>query len=360
MPMTRHVNHDKLRDIIVTICRNAGSEGQEPQQVADNLVMANLMGHDSHGVGMLPRYIECVNSGTLNPNAAAEIAVDSGALVVVDGNAGYGQVVGEQAMDIGITRAREHGVAIVATRNSFHLCRIGAWAEQCARVGFISMHHTNVMGRRPLVAPYGGAEARYVTNPYTVGLPATDESPMTILDMATSVIAMGKVRVAKNKGEQVGEDILLDADGKPSTDPNVMYNENPGAVLPFGGHKGGGLALMNELLAGILSGGQTMRSDTLFQDDKIINCMLSIIIDPSKLIDNAFYAAELDATLKWVKGSRPIDPDKPVLVPGEPEQIMKAEREEHGIPIDDTTWEELLIAADSVGLGRNRVTDMSV
>ena len=221
-----------------------------------------------------------------------KIAVDSGALIVVDGNAGYGQVVGEQAMDFGIERAKEHGVAIVATRNSFHLCRIGAWAEQCARAGFVSMHHTNVMGRRPLVAPYGGAEARYVTNPYTVGLPATEESPMTILDMATSVIAMGKVRVAKNKGEQVAEDILLDSDGKPSTDPNVMYSDPPGAVMPFGGHKGGGLALMNELLAGILSGGQTMRGDTLFKTDQIINCMLSIIIDPAKLIDNAFYAEE--------------------------------------------------------------------
>ena len=358
--MTRHVNHEKLHDIIAEICSHAGSKGKEPQQVADNLVMANLMGHDSHGVGMLPRYIECVHSGTLNPNTSAEIVVDSGALIVVDGNAGYGQVVGEEAMDFGIARAKEHGVAIVATRNSFHLCRIGAWAEQCARAGFVSMHHTNVMGRRPLVAPYGGAEARYVTNPYTVGLPATEDSPMTILDMATSVIAMGKVRVAKNKGEQVAEDILLDSDGKPSTDPNVMYSDPPGAVMPFGGHKGGGLALMNELLAGILSGGQTMRGDTLFKNDQIINCMLSIIIDPSKLIDNAFYAAELDATLKWVKASRPIDPDKPVLVPGEPEQITKKEREANGIPIDDATWEELLVAADSVGLGRNRITDMSV
>lgn len=356
--MTRSIDHKKLHDIIVEICAHAGSEGREPEQVASNLVMANLMGHDSHGVGMLPRYIECVHSGTLNPNASAEIAVDSGALIVVDGNAGYGQVVGEQAMEFGLGRAKQHGVAIVATRNSFHLCRIGAWAEQCARAGFVSMHHTNVMGRRPLVAPYGGSEARYVTNPYTVGLPATDESPMTILDMATSVIAMGKVRVAKNKGEPVAEDILLDSDGRPFTDPNVMYSDPPGAVMPFGQHKGGGLALMNELLAGILSGGQTMRGDTLFQNDAIINCMLSIIIDPSKLIDNAFYAAELDATLKWVKASKPIDPDKPVLVPGEPEQLTRAEREANGIPVDDATWEELLVAADSVGLGRNRITAM--
>ena len=358
--MTKLIDHEKLHAIIVEICSHAGSEGEEPRQVADNLVMANLMGHDSHGVGMLPRYIECALSGTLRPNAGAEIAVDSGALIVVDGNAGYGQVIGEQAMDFGIERAQAHGVAIVATRNSFHLCRIGAWAEQCARAGFISMHHTNVMGRRPLVAPYGGSEPRYVTNPYTIGLPATDENPMTVLDLATSGLAMGKVRVAKNKGEQIPKGVLLDSQGNHTTDPNVMFADPPGAVMPFGQHKGGGLALMNELLAGILSGGQTMRDETLLKTDAIINCMLSVIIDPSKLVDNAFYAAELDATLKWVKASKPIDPDKPVLVPGEPEQLTKAEREANGIPIDDATWEEILAAAESVGLGRNRITDMSV
>ena len=207
---------------------------------------------------------------------------------------------------------------------------------------------------------FGGSEARYVTNPYTIGLPATADSPMTVLDLATSGLAMGKVRVAKNKGEQVPDGILLDSEGNRTTDPNVMYGDPIGAVMPFGGHKGGGMALMNELLAGILSGGQTMRGETLPKTDAIINCMLSIIIDPAKLVDNAFYAKELDATLKWVKGSKPIDPDKPVLVPGEPEQLMKAEREAEGIPVDDNTWEEILAAAESVGLGRNRITDMSV
>lgn len=358
--MTKYIDHEKLRNIVAEICTHGGSKGDEPRLVADNLVMANLMGHDSHGVGMLPRYIQCMHTGSLNPNAKAKIVVDSGALIVVDGGSGYGQVIGGQSMDFGIERAKQHGVAIVATRNSFHLCRIGAWAERCARAGFISMHHTNVMGHRALVAPYGGSQARYSTNPYTVGLPATKDSPMTVLDMATSVVALGKVRVAKNKGEQMPEGVLLDSEGKPSTDPNVMYNEPSGAAMPFGGHKGGGLALMNELLAGILSGGQTMRPETQPEVDSIINNMLSIIIDPSKLIDNEFYSTELDAALNWVKSSKPIDPDKPVLVPGEPEQITKADREANGVPIDDNTWEEILAAGDSVGFGRNRITDMSV
>ena len=213
--MTQIVSHETLRGIVSEICARAGSAGEEPGLVADNLVMANLMGHDSHGVGMLPRYIDCVLSGTLKPNSHAKIAVDSGALVVIDGQAGYGQVIGGEAMDIGLDRAREHGIAAVATRNSFHLCRIGAWAERCAAAGFISMHHTNVIGHKPLVAPFGGSEARYATNPYTVGLPATDDNPMTVLDMATSVVAVGKVRVAKNKGEQMAPYSMVTASRRP-------------------------------------------------------------------------------------------------------------------------------------------------
>jgi len=357
--MTRIIDPETLRVVVANICRAAGSQDEEAGLVADNLVMANLMGHDSHGVGMLPRYMLSVRNGGLKVNAHATIAVDSGALIVVDGHAGFGQVIGGEAMDFGIVRVREHGVAIVATRRSFHLCRIGAWAERCAEQGFISMHHTNVVGHKPLVAPFGASEARYATNPYTVGLPATAQYPMTILDMATSVVALGKVRVAKNKGEQMAPGILVDADGNPTTDPNVMYCDNPGAALPFGGHKGGGLALMNELLAGVLSGGNTMRPETMRKDDAIHNNMLSIIIDPEKLIDNDFYKTEIDATLEYVKSARPMDPAKPVLVPGDPERLMRAKREANGVPIDDTTWEEILAAGDDMGFGRNKILHMS-
>ncbi len=357
--MTVTIDHEKLRGIVANICTAAGSEDAEAKLVADNLVMANLMGHDSHGVGMLPRYIGSVRNGGLKVNAHATIAVDSGALIVVEGHTGYGQVIGGEAMDFGIERAREHGVCIVATRRSFHLCRIGAWAERCAEQGFISMHHVNVVGHKPLVAPFGASEARYATNPYTIGLPATAEYPMTVLDMATSVVALGKVRVAKNKGERMAPGILVDADGNPTTDPNVMYSDNPGAALPFGGHKGGGLALMNELLAGVLSGGHTMRPETMREDDAIHNNMLSIIIDPAKLVDNDFYAREIDATLEYVKSARPIDPAKPVLVPGDPERLMRAAREADGVPIDDTTWEEILATGDLVGFGRNKILHMS-
>jgi hydroxycarboxylate dehydrogenase B len=357
--MTKIIEHTKLRRVVEAICVAAGSEGDEPALVSENLVNANLMGHDSHGVGMIPRYISCVLTGALQPNAHAKMVVDSGALVVMDGQAGFGQVIGGEIMDVGIERAREHGVAIVATRNSFHLCRIGAWAERCAHAGFVSMHHTNVVGHGPAVAPYGGAEARYSTNPYTVGIPATDNQPMTVLDMATSVVAMGKVRVARNKGDQVAEGILLDSDGQNTTDPNVMYEEPKGAVKPFGGHKGGGLALINELLAGCMSGGQTLRPETVAGRNTTLNNMLSIIIDPTKLVTESFFKSEIDATLDYIKATRPIDPDKPVLVPGDPERLMRAEREANGVPVDDATWTDILAAAKSVGLGDNTIEEIA-
>jgi len=357
--MTVTIDHNKLRTIVAEICTHAGSTGDEPALVADNLVTANLMGHDSHGVGMLPRYISGAQCGEAKLNAHARIIVDNGALIVVDGQAGLGQVIGGESMDFGIERARKHGCAIVATRRSFHLGRIGAWAERCAEKGLVSMHHTNVVGHKPTVAPYGAREAKYSTNPYTIGLPATDEYPMTILDMATSVVAMGKVRVARNKGEQVAPGTLIDANGRETTDPNVMYTEPFGAALPFGGHKGGGLALMNELLAGVLCGGHTMRPETNQPGDAVLNNMLSVIIDPAKLIDSGFYTAELNATISYVKAAKPIDPAKPVLVPGDPERIRKAEREANGLPIDDNTWEEILATGDSVGFGRNRIIDIS-
>jgi hydroxycarboxylate dehydrogenase B len=353
------IRNDNLRAVVRAITAAGGSQGDEPALVADNLVDANLAGHDSHGVGMLPRYIACSRTGELRPNAHASIVVDHGPIVVIDGNAGYGQVIGTEAMDIGIERARAHGVCVLAIRNSFHLCRIGAWGERCAEAGMVSMHHVNAIGHKGLVAPWRGSDARFTTNPYCAVLPATDANPPTVLDMATSVVAAGKVRVARNKGEQMPEGRLIDGSGRPTTDPNVLYQEPYGAILPFGEHKGYGLSLINELFAGVLSGGGTRRPETDREQDTIINNMLSIIIDPTRLVPPEFMKAETDATIAHVKASPPVNPAEPVLVPGDPERLTRAERLRDGIPVDEATWEELLTAAESVGLARADVEVMA-
>jgi uncharacterized oxidoreductase len=318
------IDHEKLRAVVRAIVAAAGSIGEEPRLVAD------------------------------------EIVVDNGPIIVVDGHAGYGQVIGGEAMTIGIERARQHGVCVMAIRRSYHLCRIGVWGEQCARAGMISMHHVNAVGLPGIVAPFRGKDGRFSTNPYCCVIPDTENNPMTVLDMATTVMAHGKVRIAKNKGERLREGVLLDDHGRPTTDPNDLFGEPRGALLPAGEHKGYALALINELLAGVLSGGGTCRPETNRPNDSMLNNTLSIIIDPRRLVDSAFFESEIDATIAQVKASPPMNPDEPVLVPGDPERAMLAERKAEGIPIDDETWQEILAAAESVGLRRERIEEMAV
>lgn len=352
------IKDDNLRAVVREIVAAAGSEGDEPAMVADNLVYANLTGHDSHGVGMIPRYVRAVKSGELTPNAHAEVVVDDGPMLVIDGHAGYGQVIGHEAMNLGIERARAHGVCVMSIRRSFHLCRIGAWGEQCAREGLVSMHHVNVVGHTGIVAPWRGTDARYSTNPYCCVLPGTDDNPVTALDFATSRVAHGKVRVARNKGERLAEGILLDKAGTPTTDPDALFDG--GALRPFGEHKGYGMALINELLAGVLSGGGTCRPETDHANDTILNNMLSVIIDPKRLVSPEFYASEMDATLAHVKASPPMEPGKPVLVPGDPERATHATRHRDGIPVDEETWRELVDTAVSVGIDAARIQSLAV
>ena len=344
---------DRLRAFAQVICSRAGCDAEEAAAIADHLVDANLTGHDSHGVGMLVDYVPAMRAGRLKLGRRARILRDQGAVVVLDGGIGVGQVLGREAMAIGIARARQHGVALVALQRSHHLGRIGAWAEQCAAAGFVSMHYVNVIGHRTYVAPFGGRDGRLATNPVCIGLPATDR-PAIILDMATSKVAFGKIKVARNKGRPAPEGALIDPAGEPTNDPAVMFGQPIGALLPFGEHKGYGLALMCDLLAGALAGGGTNRPETQ-TSDTIINSMLSIVIDPAALTNAAGWKAEADALCAWVKSSSARAGFDGVLVPGEPERRTRAERERQGIPLDATTWRQILDVAHQAGCAAEEI-----
>ena len=209
---------DLLHAFTMAICRSDGSSAEEARLVADHLVLANLFGHDSHGVGMMPAYIQNTTTGHCVRNHHAKIVRDNGAVIVIDGGAGYGQVIAKEGMDIGIERAKKNGVAVVGLKNSHHLGRIGHWAEQCARAGLVSTHWVNVHGHKSLGAPFGGAEPRFTTNPYCTAVPRKGKEPI-VLDFATSQVAMGKVRVANNKKVAMDEGLLIDSAGRPTTDP---------------------------------------------------------------------------------------------------------------------------------------------
>jgi uncharacterized oxidoreductase len=343
-----HIAANALRRTVHTICVAAGSQDKEAALVGEQLVEANLRGHDSHGVGMLPQYIQNVRKGTLHPNQHIKILSDRGAILVIDGQMGYGQTIGTEAMAAGIKRAQDTGLALVALHNSHHLGRIGTWAEQCLGANLVSIHFVNVIGSPPRVAPYGGSDARFGTNPFCVGVPAGEGEPV-VLDLATSRIAMGKARVAKNKGEEAPEGCLIDSKGHSTRNPRVLFEPPIGALLPFGDHKGSGLAFICELLGGGLTGGVTIPPGRA-RPSAIVNNMLSIIIDPAALGSTAAFRQEVEKVKAWVKSSPPAPGTKAMMVAGEPERAIRARRLAEGVPVDAETWREIVEAAKSVGV----------
>ena len=331
-----------------------GSSAVEAAQVADNLVMANLSGHDSHGIGMLPRYVDALLEGGLVANAKVRVTLDTGALLALDGQRGYGQVVGSEAMAMGIDRAKKYGSCILALAHAHHLGRIGHFAEMAVDAGLVSLHFVNVLAR-PVVAAWGGSDGRYGTNPCCIGipLPATSGGHF-ILDFATSRVAQGKMRVAHNEGRSVPAGLLIDAAGQPTTDPGVVVvPQLPGglfgALLPFGEHKGYGLAVACELLGGALTGSGTWHQSADPSVRAVYNGMLTVLIDPVQLGTQHTFAAEAAAFIAWLQRSPPGEGFERVDIAGAPERRLRAERLKNGIAIDDSTWQEIQDAALKVG-----------
>ena len=337
----------QLTDVLVA----AGSLPAEAEQVAANLVMANLSGHDSHGVGMLPRYIDAIAEGGLLPNVSVKINLDIGTMMSLDGQHGYGQIVGVQAMELGIARAKQHGSCIFTLSNAHHLSRIGHFAEMATAQGLVALHFVNVLSR-PVVAAWGGGDGRFGTNPCCIGVPLAGSAPF-LLDFATSRVAQGKMRVAHNKGEQVPDGYLIDEHGVPTNDPSVVVvpqsNGLFGALMTFGEHKGYGMAIACELLGGALSGGGTWHrpADTA---RSVLNGMLTVLIDPAKLGPQERFENEAREFVEWLRQSPPGAGFDAVQIAGDPERRARVERERDGIWIDGATWSEIVAAGAKVGV----------
>ena len=344
------IDQKPLTQIATTILHKAGAELERAQAVAEHLVIANLKGHDSHGVGMIPSYVKSMMSDLIHPQNDALLTRDSGAVLSFDGNLGFGRVVGIQAMDQGIERAKSHGISCVALGNAAHLGRIGAFAEHCAEAGLISTHYVNVVGHDPMVVAYGGRDRRFITNPFCCAVPRTDGNHV-VLDMATTTVAAGKVRVAYMKGEPVPEHSLVDRNGLETTDASVIFSKDGGgAMQPFGLHKGYGLMVMCELLGGALGGNFTMQPGNQ-RAGATLNNMLSIILDPSAVGDLATYDAEVTAMIDYIYASKAAEGVEKVLIPGDPERQSLAARSTNGIDIDDNSWQDITHAANAAGLG---------
>jgi hydroxycarboxylate dehydrogenase B len=340
----------ELTNQCAAILRAGGSHEEEARRVAENLVLANLSGHDSHGVGMVPRYVESILEGGLQPNAHAKVNVDLNSLLALDGQRGYGQVVGEEAMELAMARAAQTGSCVMTLGNAHHLGRIGQFAEMAVAQGLVSIHFVNVLSR-PTVAPWGGSDGRFGTNPCCIGIPLPGEEPF-VLDFATSRVAQGKMRVAHNEGRTVDPGLLIDEHGQPTTNPGVVVvpqsNGLLGALLTFGEYKGYGLAVACELLGGALTGGGTWHK-ALTTSRAVYNGMLTIVIDPRKLGTQEAFAAESKAFVDWVRQSPVAQGHDAVMLAGAPERRARAQRLQGGISVDDTTWSEITAAAAKVG-----------
>ena len=340
----------KLVDLVAAIMCAGGSSTAEAQTIAQRLVDSNLVGHDSHGVLRVGKYLEWVRMGWLRPNTSPTIVFESETIAIIDGNRGFGQVIGEFATKLGIAKAAESGVAMIGLRNCGHLGRLGDWAEMAAAAGQVSLHFLNTSGAQR-VAPFGGSDRRLSTNPMAIGVPLAG-GPPAILDITTSTVAEGKLMVASNRGEHVPDGWIVDKHGKPTTDPKDFYDG--GALLTIGAHKGSGLSMLTDLLAGAVTTGRS--SDPA--DTVLRNNMLSIYIAPAAYDKSGAVAVEAKRLVDWVKASPPAVAGQPVLAPGEVERRTRAARLANGVALDDTTWRDLVGAAQSVGIDAGRVEAM--
>ncbi len=339
------ISPEKLHAVISLIVRRMGSDPAETAAVADHLVRANLAGHDSHGVGMLPGYVRLLQDGLLVPNQTLRTVLDFGALLVLDAGRGFGQRIAAEAVRRAAARARELGACVLGLRNSSHIGRAGTYGELAAAEGMAFIGYVNVADHRDVAAPWGCAEARLGTNPFVTVVPGED-GPALLLDMATTTIAAGKARVARNRGVKVPEDCLIDADGQPTDDPAGFIDDRTGALLTFGRHKGSGLAVMCEIMAGAVAGGQ--RTDEP-RKGGILNSMFAVLIDVSRLGSRAGILAGIEATKAHIRSARAAPGFEEILLPGEPERRAAAVRAT-GIPIDERTWEQVREAAGKLGI----------
>jgi LDH2 family malate/lactate/ureidoglycolate dehydrogenase len=322
----------------------AGAPADIAQDVATSLVETNVRGHDSHGVQQLMKYVGKIRDGSLIASARPTVESRRGAVTIVDGGWGFGQVIAAYGADLVGEIALEHGVAVAALRRINHIGRAGEYAERLAGNGLIGIVLASGASAGGSVAPFGGRQRLFGTNPMAWAVPTSDGKAPLVLDFATSGIAIGKIQLARDQGAYLPTGMLLTGTGEPTTDPRAF--DNGGILLPFGLHKGGGLALMLEIIPTLLCGFAPASSPNYHPG----NPTLIMALDIDCFTERSVFVAEVDALLARVSAATPLADVERVLYPGEPEHLAASERSITGIPIPESTWEQLLVLADSLGV----------
>jgi LDH2 family malate/lactate/ureidoglycolate dehydrogenase len=340
-----NVSAERLIEIATALLTGAGAPESEAATVARLSIGANLAGHDSHGIIMIPSYIERIKVGHIVPGAPWEIKQKTPTTTVIDGNWGFGYVVTERAMHHTIAKARTQNVAATTVFRQGHIGRLAAYPLMAAAEGMIAMI-TADSGRSPKhVAPFGGAKARLGTNPICFAVPSDLPGPL-FFDMATSAAAAGKIALAVARGKEVPSGWIIDADGNPTTDPRKL--RQGGALLPLGGaegYKGYGLAAIVEIFSGLLTGLGFGIEPTGRHND---GCFLAVF-KVSAFRDLGAFKKEVTEFAHYLKATPPAAGFDRVYYPGEVEWEREQERRTNGIPIEDATWEVLRTLAVKYG-----------
>lgn len=336
-------NTEQFRRVGTALFQAAGVSKENAERTVDSLISSSLAGHDSHGVIRLVQYTEAVEQGHVNPTGRPEIIKETASTALVDGNWVFGQVAAEFAMKVALAKAKEQGIAMVGLIRSYHIGRLGEYSEMAYKEGMIGLTLAGgfggTAGRSAAVAPYGGAAPVFSTNPISFGIPAGQQPPVMV-DFATSAVAGGKISLARAKGTQLPPNTILDKHGRPTTDPEDFFDG--GMMLPFGGHKGYGLAVVIELLGQALTGSDAAADPVLGGGIYSAAGTVFIAINPSVFRPYKEYAASVDATVKKIKAVPPAEGFDEVLLPGEPEARSTAKGMVEGITMPDSSWQRVL------------------
>ena len=348
------INAESLATFAAQMFESVGVGERESQIVSASLIGANLRGYDSHGVMRIPFYVAAIRDGRVKPGETLRIERETPAVLVCDGGWGLGQVLARDLVERLIVKAQIVGIACGTLRQAAHIGRVGEYAEMAAEHGMAAIICANGHGSGQRVAPVGGKQGRLGTNPLSIGMPGGKEGPF-ILDFGTSATAEGKVRVKRIAGQSVPLGWILDADGNPTTDPNKLYGDPPGSILPMGGdqaYKGFGLAFMIEMLAGGLSGGQCVHPGA---PPPVGNDALFLVFAPEHFGGEQHLLSQIAALEPFVRNTARRAGVERIILPGDPERELLAKRQLQGIPLDEGNWTELVKLADTLGVPVPRV-----
>ncbi len=337
-----HLSHERLTDIVTQVFEGAGAPPASARKVAGSLVLASLVGADSHGIRAVPGYVEALEKGEVDPRGTITVVRESATTALLDGGRNLGIVVMHEALELAMKKARAHDLGMVTVRNAGHTGRLGEYVVRAAENGFMGLVFGTGAQPGGTVAPYLGASPRFNSNPIAWGVP-TAGYPAVFIDYATSAAAVAKFLVAADKGQPVPEGWLLGPDGNPSTDPKDWQR---GALLPFGGHKGYGLMFLIELLSGGLSG----MSCAPLPDYQVGFSAVLMAVNIAAFQPLEEFRQRAERLVAATKEARKAPGVQEILVPGEPEWHTLEKRRREGLDVMDVVWERIVDAGARHGV----------